>query len=133
MQDIIACMGNRYAVLAREMTKLHEEFIRGTVSQILNVVMSRPTIKGECTLLVAGRNQSDEMDIRSLKAAIEAALENETGSLSEIARQVAREYGLAKQTVYDLALEIRGQRSRLRSVELRRGKQKTQAREKDHN
>ncbi|MGD8343976.1 MAG: 16S rRNA (cytidine(1402)-2'-O)-methyltransferase [Desulfobacterales bacterium] len=111
MQDIIVCMGDRYAILAREMTKLHEEFIRGTVSQILNVIRSRSTVKGECTLLVAGRHQLDEMDIRSVRATLESALENETGSLSEIARHIAQEYGLPKKTVYDLALEIRGRRT----------------------
>ena len=111
MQDIIVCMGDRHAILAREMTKLHEEFIRGTVSQILNVIRSRSTVKGECTLLVAGRHQLDEMDIRSVRATLESALENETGSLSEIARHIAQEYGLPKKTVYDLALEIRGRRT----------------------
>ena len=126
LQDIIACMGDRYAMLAREMTKLHEEFVRGTVSQILSVVSSRSTVKGECTLLVAGRDPSDEMDIQSLKAAIEAALENEIGSLSEISRTIAQEFGFPKKTVYDLALQIRGRRPRLRSVELRRGKQRTE-------
>ena len=126
LQDIIACMGDRYAMLAREMTKLHEEFVRGTVSQILSVVSGRSTVKGECTLLVAGRDPSDEMDIQSLKAAIEAALENEIGSLSEISRTIAQEFGFPKKTVYDLALQIRGRRPRLRSVELRRGKQRTE-------
>ena len=36
MEEIISCMGDRNAMLAREMTKLHEEFVRGTVSQILD-------------------------------------------------------------------------------------------------
>jgi 16S rRNA (cytidine1402-2'-O)-methyltransferase len=132
LEDIITSLGDRHAMLAREMTKLHEEFIRGPLSQILNVIGSRSTVKGECTLLVAGRDQLDEIDIQSVKTELKAALENETGSLSEIARQIAQEYGLPKKTVYDLALEIRGHRSRLRSVELRRGKQKTESREKDH-
>ena len=142
MEDIIACMGERNAVLAREMTKLHEEFIRGTLSQILNEVRSRSTVKGECTLLVAGSGQSEKMDIRSVKTTLEAALENETGSLSEIARQIAQKFGLPKKTIYDLALDIRGQRTRLRSVEppsslklrrtSRRGKQKTETKKINH-
>ncbi|MGD8724666.1 MAG: 16S rRNA (cytidine(1402)-2'-O)-methyltransferase, partial [Desulfobacterales bacterium] len=111
MEDIIASMGDRYAVLAREMTKLHEEFIRGTVSQILKEIRSRSTVKGECTLLLAGSDQFNEPDMQNVKNALEAALENGTGSLSEIARQIARESGLPKKTVYDLALEIRGHRS----------------------
>jgi hypothetical protein len=42
---------------------------------------------------------------------LKTALENETGSLSDIARTVARKHGLPKKTVYDMALDIRGQRS----------------------
>jgi 16S rRNA (cytidine1402-2'-O)-methyltransferase len=126
LEDILACMGDRHAVLAREMTKLHEEFIRGAVSQILDTISSRPTMKGECTLLVAGRNQSDEMDIQHVKAAIASALENEAGSLSEIARQIARECGLSKKAVYDLALEIRGQNTEIRSQRTEVRNQKTE-------
>ena len=111
MKDIIACMGDRQAVLAREMTKLHEEFIRGTVSEIIDAIRSRSTVKGECTLLVAVSDQLDEMDIQHVKAALETALENKNGRLSEIARQIAHESGLPKKAVYDLALEIRGQKS----------------------
>lgn len=115
MEDIIACLGDRYAMLAREMTKLHEEFIRGTLSHILNVIGSRSTVKGECTLLVAGSDQTDEMDIQNVKTVLEAALENETGSLSEVARQIAQKFGLPKKTVYDLCLEIRAQKSEVPS------------------
>jgi 16S rRNA (cytidine1402-2'-O)-methyltransferase len=115
MEDIIACIGDRQAVLAREMTKLHEEFIRGTVSQIIDAIRSRSTVKGECTLLVAGSDQLEEMDIQHVKAALEAALENKNDRLSEIARQIAHESGLPKKAVYDLALEVRGRRSEVRN------------------
>jgi 16S rRNA (cytidine1402-2'-O)-methyltransferase len=111
MEEIIACMGNRSAVLAREMTKLHEEFLRGTVSQLLQVIKARPAVKGECTLLVAGGVKSAEPDIENLETVIEEALENETDSLSGIARMIAKKFELPKKTVYDMALKIRGQKS----------------------
>jgi 16S rRNA (cytidine1402-2'-O)-methyltransferase len=114
MEEIIACMGDRSAVLAREMTKLHEEFLRGTVSQLLQIIKARPAIKGECTLLVAGGVKSAELDIENLETAIEEALENETDSLSGIARMIAKKYELPKKAVYDMALKIRGQRSESR-------------------
>ena len=110
MEEIISCMGDRNAVLAREMAKLHEEFLRGTVSQILKTLKARSTDKGECTLLVSGCEQLEEMDIDIIKATLKTALQNETGSLSEIARTIAQKYELPKKTVYKLALEIRGQR-----------------------
>ena len=126
MMDIIACLGDRYAMLAREMTKLHEEFIRGTLSQILNVIGSRSTVKGECSLLVAGNDQSDKMDLQNVKTVLEAALENETGSLSEVTRQIAQEFGLPKKTVYDLALEVRGRRTEVRGQKTDTRKHKLQ-------
>ena len=47
IEEIFSCMGDRNAVLAREMTKLHEEFVRGSVSQILTTIRARPVFKGE--------------------------------------------------------------------------------------
>ena len=110
MEEIFACMGDRSAVLAREMTKLHEEFLRGTVSQLLQIIKARRAVKGECTLLVAGGVQPEVPDIENLETAIKEALETETDSLSGIARMIAKKFELPKKTVYDMALEIRGQK-----------------------
>jgi 16S rRNA (cytidine1402-2'-O)-methyltransferase len=104
-------MGDRNAMLAREMTKLHEEFVRGTVSQILKTIRSRSTLKGECTLLVSGRQALEQIDPEIVKTEIKAALQNGRNKLSKIARTVAEKYGLPKNEVYDLALKIRGMRA----------------------
>ena len=108
MEEIIACMGDRNAMLAREMTKLHEEFIRGTVSQILKTIRARPAIKGECTLLVAGGETAEQADAEIVKTEIKTALQNGQNSLAEIARTIARKYALSKNEVYELALKIKG-------------------------
>jgi len=55
LEAVRECFGDRPAVLTREMTKQHEEFIRGPVSQIISALAKRPAVKGECTLLVSGR------------------------------------------------------------------------------
>ena len=111
MEEIISCMGDRNAMLAREMTKLHEEFVRGTVSQILKTIRSRPALKGECTLLVSGRQALEQIDPEIVKTEIKAALQNGQNKLSKIARTIAEKYGLPKNEVYDLALKIRGMRA----------------------
>ena len=54
LAEIEDAMGDRHAVFAREMTKLHEEFLRGRLSEIAIRLKHRVNIKGECTLLVAG-------------------------------------------------------------------------------
>ncbi len=111
LDEIVSCMGDRNAVLAREMTKLHEEFVRGTVSQILKALKSRAEIKGECTLLVAGFAEKKEIDSEILTAEIKVALEKKHGGLSEIARTIAQKYGLPKKEIYDIALKVRRQES----------------------
>jgi 16S rRNA (cytidine1402-2'-O)-methyltransferase len=111
MEEILSCMGDRNAMLAREMTKLHEEFVRGTVSQILRTIRARPGLKGECTLLVAGFEGKEELNSEIITAEIKAALEKQQFGLSEIAKLIAQKYGLSKNKVYEIALKIKGQKS----------------------
>ncbi len=53
LEDILDVLGDRPACLARELTKLHEEFLRGTVSEIL-LAIGKKTVRGEIVLVVAG-------------------------------------------------------------------------------
>jgi 16S rRNA (cytidine1402-2'-O)-methyltransferase len=112
MEEILSCMGDRNAMLAREMTKLHEEFVRGTVSQILRAIRARPVLKGECTLLVAGFEGKEELNSEIITAEIKAALEKQQFGLSEIAKLIAQKYGLSKNKVYEIALKVKGQKSK---------------------
>lgn len=57
-QLIELCGPDREACLARELTKIHEEFIRGTLEEILSTLDSRPSIKGEIVLIVSGSKWS---------------------------------------------------------------------------
>ena len=111
LEEIISCLGDRPAVLAREMTKLHEEFIRGSVSEILMALKKPANVKGECTLLVAGREEKEEIDSKIVEAEIKAALEKQESGLSAITRTIAKKYGLPKNEIYDLALKVKRQMS----------------------
>ena len=51
LKDIQIFLGDRPAVIAREMTKIHEEYIRGTVSQLI-LYTEKNKVKGECVLLI---------------------------------------------------------------------------------
>ena len=53
IRDIVNSMGNRYIVISRELTKIYEEFLRGTAEDILAALENR-TLKGEVVLLIAG-------------------------------------------------------------------------------
>jgi 16S rRNA (cytidine1402-2'-O)-methyltransferase len=111
LEEILSCMGDRNAMLAREMTKLHEEFVRGTVSQILRAIRARPVLKGECTLLVAGFEGKEELNSEIITAEIKTALEKQQIRLSEVAKLIAQKYGLSKNKVYEIALKVKGQKT----------------------
>ncbi len=57
LRDCLAVLGNRPAVVARELTKIHEEVIRGTLSEVLSYFNHTPP-RGECTLLI-GKNDTN--------------------------------------------------------------------------
>jgi 16S rRNA (cytidine1402-2'-O)-methyltransferase len=106
IEEIMSLMGNRPAVLAREMTKRHEEFMRNRLSAVLKTLKERPVIKGECTLLVAGDSGKDTVDADALKDNLTSRLKQKTMSLPEITQIVASETGLPKKQIYAEALKI---------------------------
>ena len=54
LEDALAELGDRPAAIARELTKLHEEILRGPLSELLAEMKSRPAIKGEFVLVIGG-------------------------------------------------------------------------------
>lgn len=107
LEEIIDAMGDRYGVLSREMTKLHEEFLRGFLSEIHYILNARPVVKGECTLLVMGCEEIKEVSLETVRNEINSELEKTGSRLSDIARAVAKKYGLPKNKVYDEALKLK--------------------------
>ncbi len=106
LEEIRTVMGDRHAVVAREMTKLHEEFIRGPISEVLAALNARDDVKGECTILVEGVLQKTDAGQEALEQAVNEALQQDR-PLSELARQIAKQFGLPRKVVYDLALRLR--------------------------
>ncbi|MBE9530853.1 MAG: 16S rRNA (cytidine(1402)-2'-O)-methyltransferase [Proteobacteria bacterium] len=107
LKEIITVMGDRYGVLSREMTKLHEEFIRGFLSEILSSLNARSAIKGECTLLLTGCEENKEISMKTVRTEIIKALEKKQSKLSDLAKVIAKNYGLPKNKVYDEALKLK--------------------------
>jgi 16S rRNA (cytidine1402-2'-O)-methyltransferase len=61
VEDIVEVLGaERHIVIAREVTKIHEEFLRGRASEVLQTLNTRAEIKGEITLLI-GKQEETEM------------------------------------------------------------------------
>ena len=109
INEIIDTMGDRFGVLAREMTKLHEEFIRDQLSEILAILKKRSAIKGECTLLVSGWDDNRAVEWESVKNEIKDQLQSSTEPVSKLVKKISQKYGLPKNKVYQEALKIRDQ------------------------
>jgi 16S rRNA (cytidine1402-2'-O)-methyltransferase len=108
VEEIITTAGNRQAVLAREMTKLHEEFVRGSLLEILDMLKHRTEIKGECTLVVAGGGAQQEVCWKTVQDEISTALNLNREKLSELAKRLAKKYQISRKKIYDEALRLRG-------------------------
>ncbi len=97
-----------HAVVARELTKIHEEFVRGTVAEVRTNLAARESIRGEITLLVeapAGADASDRAaglgSAREKIADRVALLQAESGiDEKEALKRLARELGRSKSEVY---------------------------------
>jgi 16S rRNA (cytidine1402-2'-O)-methyltransferase len=106
LQDLAEQLGEtRQIVLARELTKLHEEFWRGTVGEaIAHYAENSP--QGEFTLVVAGTPvEPRQWSESALKAELEDLL-HQGFSRSQASRQLAQTTGLARRELYQLALTI---------------------------
>jgi 16S rRNA (cytidine1402-2'-O)-methyltransferase len=100
LEDVTTVMGARPVVVARELTKLHEEFLRGTAAEVHTALASRTSVKGEITLLI-GKSEIIEADDTPLEDAVRAA-EQQGVSRMEAIKQVAKQRGLSKREVYRL-------------------------------
>jgi 16S rRNA (cytidine1402-2'-O)-methyltransferase len=97
LSDVSAVYGERPVVVARELTKLHEEFLRGTAEEVRTRLAARPSVKGEITLLI-GKGAPVPADTPVDEAVRE--LEQKGVPRMDAIKQVARERGLSKRDVY---------------------------------
>ncbi len=98
--EIIEAFGSRPAVLGREMTKLHEEFVRGSLVEILEILESRINVKGECTLVVSGKEKK-EVSIDSITSEICDRLKDPDVKPSGLAKELAAKYSIQKSKIYE--------------------------------
>jgi len=110
VDDLLEAWGDRRAVLAREMTKIHEEMIRGPLSEIADRLSEREEVRGECTLVVSGPGREDVAGEVDLDAELRAEWSRSDGSVSSAAAAVAERTGLPRREVYQRALALRKER-----------------------
>ena len=102
LDDVREILGDRRMVLAREVTKLHEEFLRGRISEVIGEV-SRREIRGEMTVVIEGCSDSNAASEETLVDDIDK-LKGEGMRIKEIAEIIGEKYGYSKREIYRLAL-----------------------------
>lgn len=106
LADMSEVLGQRSAVVARELTKLHEEVSRGSLKQLAAAFAARE-VKGE-VVIVAGPAEAEPASDDAIAARLAVALE--TMRLKDAAAAVADALGVAKSRVYDLGLKLKNER-----------------------
>ncbi|HEX6620626.1 MAG TPA: 16S rRNA (cytidine(1402)-2'-O)-methyltransferase [Solirubrobacteraceae bacterium] len=100
--DALATLGDREACLARNITKRGERYQRGSLSELRAALAAEETVRGECTLVVAGAERAAE----AADAAGDAVLLAASGaSARTTAAFLARRHGLPRRRAYELARE----------------------------
>ena len=97
LEDIVEVLGpERHVVVAREVTKIHEEFLRGQAAEILETLKSRGDVKGEITLLIAKAEdaaQSPAPVRPSVRQRLQQIMSEESVDEKAALKKVAKETG----------------------------------------
>src|SRR5229473_35071 len=104
LADVSEVLGRaRHVVVAREVTKLHEEFVRGRAGEILKQLKSRGDVKGEITLLIAKPETQDlrpETSSLSVAQRVREIMAGEKADEKAALKKVAKERGIGKSEAY---------------------------------
>jgi 16S rRNA (cytidine1402-2'-O)-methyltransferase len=107
LEDVVEVLGTaRHVVVAREVTKIHEEFLRGRASEVLETLRARETVKGEITLLIgkaeegAARVETGALARPSVRQRVEQIMAAEKVDEKAALKKVAKERGVSKSEAY---------------------------------
>src|SRR5712671_1436432 len=104
LADVVELLGNdRHVVVAREVTKLHEEFLRGRAREILGQFKARGDVKGEITLLIAKAEEGaapSATESVSVAQRVREIMAKEKADEKSALKKVAKERGIGKSEAY---------------------------------
>ncbi|MBF0449188.1 MAG: 16S rRNA (cytidine(1402)-2'-O)-methyltransferase [Candidatus Magnetomorum sp.] len=108
LDHLIQILGNREAMLGRELTKKYEECIRGKLSDIKTWSAEQKAVRGECTLLVSGHTLKSQENNFDLIQHIQSYLENHADRpMSQSVKDMVTMFGESRKKIYDIALQIK--------------------------
>jgi len=104
VEDIVEVLGaERHIVIAREVTKLHEEFLRGRATEVLETLKSRGGVKGEITLLIGKAEETAHQAAParvSVRQRVEQIMAEESVDEKAALKKIAKEMGVSKSEAY---------------------------------
>jgi 16S rRNA (cytidine1402-2'-O)-methyltransferase len=106
LADVVAIMGgSRHVVIAREVTKLHEEFLRGRADEVLEKLRERGEVKGEITLLIgrpaeAGERKAPVRTRVRIRQRLEQVMDERKLDEKAALKVVAKEMGVSRSEAY---------------------------------
>ncbi len=104
LADVVEVLGaERHVVVAREVTKLHEEFLRGRAGEILEELKKRGEVKGEITLLIAKQESSEPRAANhelTVAQRVREVMTSESVDEKAALKKVAKERGIGKSEAY---------------------------------
>jgi 16S rRNA (cytidine1402-2'-O)-methyltransferase len=103
LQDVVELLGaDRHVVVAREVTKLHEEFLRGRAEDVLATLQKRGEAKGEITLLIGKVEHADQAqsDSKNVGKRVRELMKAESLDEKAALKQAAKEFGVSKSEAY---------------------------------
>lgn len=114
LEHLLETLGDRRVAVGRELTKLHEEIFRGSLSQAIQHFNQAPP-RGEFTLVLAGDTiRAERWSIERLQVEMEAQLSRDATS-SQLAARLATLSGWSRREVYQLLLEKQGKKTSKKS------------------
>ncbi len=105
LPEMLEVMGDRQICVAREMTKKYEEFVRGRVSQVIDLIGEREIV-GEVVVVIEGKREGEVWSEEEVRQQMKRLLEKGEG-LAVVAKKVAKESGWKKKYVYELGLLLK--------------------------
>jgi 16S rRNA (cytidine1402-2'-O)-methyltransferase len=101
LADVVEVLGSeREVVVAREVTKLHEEFLRGAAAEVLSTLGSREVVKGEITLLIGKGEGLVAATQETIRQSVERLMREEELDEKAALKRIARERGISKSEAY---------------------------------
>jgi len=104
LSDAAEAFGERRACVVRELTKVHEEILRGALPDLAEEIAGRESVLGEITVVIAGAPKTVELSVEEI---VRAALSDSEGSSRDLAREIAERTGLSRKEVYEEILRQR--------------------------